>query len=266
MKHVFLTLLLSAIGFLSGTQNANFDLKKTEKTLVKISDGLYASKFEVSNKQYADFLNYLKQNNQTEKLNIAQVDSANWNVFSNNENPFTKYYHAHPAYNNYPIVNISYEAANLYCDWLTEQYNAGKKKKYRKVKFRLPTEEEWMIAAKGGVQEAIYPWEGNDFLSKNGEPRCNLKADPNNKYGNASRYGDNADVTAPVNSYWPNAFGIFNMSGNVSEMISFKGKTKGGSWMDGQEAIKIESVGEYADKDRNRAAIGFRYFMEIIEK
>ena len=55
------------------------------------------------------------------------------------------------------------------------------------------------------------------------------------------------------------------MSGNVAEMISTKGKTKGGSWTDNQEALKIESTGEFKEGDAKRTSIGFRYFMDIVE-
>ena len=55
------------------------------------------------------------------------------------------------------------------------------------------------------------------------------------------------------------------MSGNVAEMLLEKGKTKGGSWQDSEEAMKIENDGKYGTYDTPRPTIGFRYFMEVIE-
>ena len=43
-----------------------------------------------------------------------------------------------------------------------------------KVKFRLPTEEEWIIAAQGGNNSAIYPWQGNELKNKKGKFMCNF--------------------------------------------------------------------------------------------
>jgi formylglycine-generating enzyme required for sulfatase activity len=266
MKQLFFTTVFSVLVASVFAQQSNFKRKDVEKSLVKINESLFASKYEVTNKQYTDFLLFLKQNNMKEQLNVAQIDSANWNKINDKEHPYVKYYHSHPAYNNYPLVNVSFEAALLYCDWLTQQYNSSKRKKYKKVKFRLPTEQEWIIAAKAGDQASVYAWSGNEFKNKKGEYRCNFKGDPNNKMGNASINSDRADVTATVNAYWPNSFGLYNMTGNVAEMIANKGITKGGSWLDNQEALKIESTGEYKDGDSKRISIGFRYFMEIIEE
>ena len=52
---------------------------------------------------------------------------------------------------------------------------------------------------------------------------------------------DGAVFTAPVGAYWPNDLGIYNMSGNVAEMISEKGVTKGGSYKDKTDGLKIDA-------------------------
>jgi hypothetical protein len=66
-------------------------------------------------------------------------------------------YHSHPGYDLYPAVNISAEAANLYCAWLTEKYNEKPNGKFKKVTFRIPTEKEWK---KLGLRRKLYPDEG----------------------------------------------------------------------------------------------------------
>ena len=84
-------------------------------------DAFIMQKTEVTNKQYREFLNHLKSNNEVEKIKIAQIDSVQWQIHGQYNTPYVEYYHAHPAYDNYPVVNISTEAARLYCDWLSEK-------------------------------------------------------------------------------------------------------------------------------------------------
>jgi formylglycine-generating enzyme required for sulfatase activity len=54
-----------------------------------------------------------------------------------------------------------------------------------------------------------------------------------------------ADITAPVLNYWPNAYGLFCMTGNVREMVQEEGFTKGGSWFDPGGECTIEFRNTY---------------------
>ncbi|MEZ5174394.1 MAG: SUMF1/EgtB/PvdO family nonheme iron enzyme [Bacteroidia bacterium] len=239
------------------------DIKEINKSFVKISEGLYASKYEVSNMQYLTYLNYLRQSDDSSLLALAQIDTSNWNRSAAFNEPYVHYYHSHPAYQNYPVVNISYEAANKYCEWLTKQYNAASGKKFEKVLFRLPTEKEWITAAQAGDNNAMYPWKGEYLRNKSGQVLCNYKREMTDTLAIEGKNMASADVTAPVNSYWKNSYGLFNMSGNVAEMVDEKGIAKGGSWLYGPEFLKVDQVQEY-DGDA-QTYIGFRYFVEIIE-
>ena len=67
---------------------------------------------------------------------------------------------------------------------------------------------------------------------------------------------------APVESYFPNDIGLYDVVGNVAEMIDEKGKACGGSWNHSAEESTILSVNEYEHADSNT---GFRVFMEVIE-
>ena len=78
----------------------------------------------------------------------------------------------------------------------------------------------------------------------------------------AGKLNEDADVTAPVQSYWANKYGIYNLSGNVAEMIADKGRAVGGSWDDPAASVTTESEVTF---DKPRPTIGFRVFMEIIE-
>lgn len=268
-KQILRTASIIIIGLflISGKDNNYmFDAKYLEKSVTKISDNLYAGKFEVSNAMYNQFLNELKRLSLNEDLKICQIDSMGWIADKQHYiEPFVALYHKHPEYYNYPVVNISYEAANLFCKFITDSYNTDNTRKFKKVIFRLPTEEEWMIAAKAGHPNNKYA-NGNFIGADDGEVFYNFDASiyfknlVNKKKSTAIYFP--SDFLMPCQSYKANDFGLYNMSGNAAEMISVKGITKGGSMIDYEEALKIESKGTY---EKSACNIGFRYFMEVVK-
>ena len=265
MKMIVLTVLCATSFFAFKTTSYKFNIKEIDKSVVKITSDLYASKTEVTNYEYAKFLSSLKENKDDKALAQARIDSMNWKLVTSTYEPYANNYHTHDAYLKYPVVNISYAAAELYCKWLTEEYNKTPSRKFQKVVFRLPSEMEWVMAAKGGNPKALYPWEGTSLKDKKGNNRSNFFRESKLEMGEPGHLTDDADVTAPALSYAPNGFGLYNMSGNVAEMVAEKGKTKGGSWFDDVEYIAIDSPQNPKTFYAPSPTVGFRYFMEIIE-
>jgi hypothetical protein len=74
--------------------------------------------------------------------------------------------------------------------------------------------------------------------------------------------GDGFGMMAPVECYFPNDFGLYDVVGNVAEMIDQEGKACGGSWMQVPGESTILSISGY---DKPNAWTGFRVFMEVIE-
>ena len=238
----------------------------------------YIGKFEVSNTEYRAFLNSLKASGDMDALAIAQIDSSRWSEGLAHATPFTNYYHSHPAYTEYPAVNIPHEGAVLYCDWLTKKYRE-ENPEGPKVTFRLPAKEEWIRAARPEKIYTPYPWGNNYVRDGKGRFLANFKlvGEENLRYDLETKtyklmpynFGDLAPsnltedvvtIVAPVKSFLPTEEGIHNQSGNVAEMISDPAIVMGGSWRNTGYDIRIESEMENTAPAPH---IGFRVVMEV---
>lgn len=272
--------------------------RSLEKSMKKVGDKLYAAETELSNAQYEAFLEDLLKNKDFDQLASCRTVKTDWvsllpkELQNLPENQIFE--HGHPDGPNFPVQNISHDAAQRYCAWITKVYNASpEKKKYKKVLFRLPTEDEWKTAARCGRKDVPYPWggyyvrnakgcylgnynatepcgdckgqtspatAGTDVLPLNEPQKADSPAAAKQAIGSSN---DGGFFPVAVTSYFPNDFGLYTMSGNVAEMISEPGKTKGGSWQDIPYYGQIDTVKPFTGPS---PAVGFRVFMEVIEE
>jgi len=107
-----------------------------------------------------------------------------------------------PAEENHPVVHVSWNDAVAYCQWLSEE---------RDGLFRLPTEAEWEYACRAGTATPF----------STGENLTTWQANYNGDYPYRDfPRGANRGNTVPVDAFKPNAFGLFNMHGNVWQWCS----------------------------------------------
>ena len=203
-------------------------------------------------------------------------------AYSMNED-YARNYFSSPAYDNYPVVGVSWRQARAFCVWRSNMLNNYLEDIHYSTlnDFRLPTESEWEFAARGGIQAQSYPWGGPYVRNPNG---CFLA----NYEPLKGAYDDDGGVkTLMVGHYAPNDYGLYDMAGNVSEWcldafnestyivanaqtpyynynakdedpLAMKRKViRGGSWKDQKYFIQVQTR-DFEFMDTAKCYIGFR--------
>eukprot|EP00218_Dolichomastix_sp_CCMP3274_P000318 CAMPEP_0170159130 /NCGR_PEP_ID=MMETSP0033_2-20121228/69976_1 /TAXON_ID=195969 /ORGANISM="Dolichomastix tenuilepis, Strain CCMP3274" /LENGTH=414 /DNA_ID=CAMNT_0010396597 /DNA_START=212 /DNA_END=1456 /DNA_ORIENTATION=- len=195
--------------------------------------------------------------------------------YSYNE-PMHNDYFWHDAYNDYPVVGVTWKQAKAFCEWRTLKKNIYRKERKRHMinKFRLPSEAEWEYAARGGLEGATYPWGGPYTMNDRGCFLANFKP----LRGNYA--ADQALYTVEADAYEPNDFNLYNMAGNVAEWtassydpssyeymstmspnvndtLNARKVIRGGSWKDVEYFLQV-STRDFEYRDSARSYIGFR--------
>jgi gliding motility-associated lipoprotein GldK len=147
-----------------------------------------------------------------EKVKIYP-DTLTWvrdYAYSYNE-PMTRNYFWHPAFDDYPVVGINWKMSKAFCYWRSKLWDMYGETDENTEDFRLPTEHEWEYAARGGRDEAPYPW--GAYYTRNAKG-CLLA---NFKPGRGNYPEDGGLYTVKADGYYPNDFGLYCMAGNVAE-------------------------------------------------
>jgi len=130
--------------------------------------------------------------------------------------PMTKNYFWHNAYDNYPVVGVTWTQAKAFSVWRTQIYHSWLEANGDLFvnDFRLPLESEWERAARGDLEQSQFPWGGPYIRNASGCFLANFKP-MRGRY-----FEDGGFHTVKVYSYNPNGFGLYCMAGNVAEWCS----------------------------------------------
>ncbi|MGZ3814842.1 MAG: SUMF1/EgtB/PvdO family nonheme iron enzyme, partial [Mucilaginibacter sp.] len=294
----------------SGDQDVTYDYNNVRRRVTVPS--FYMDETEVSNQDWLDYLHWIGVTfpDDHELYYNAMPDTLVWRRPLSYNDPYVENYLRHPAFNDYPVVGVSWDQAQDYCVWRTDRMNenilretgrlaswkdksgAGKGKQtaaapankdpfntdiylngqYKgqgidgkkmlvdispnakaptgtkggklpvrpariedgilKQAYRLPSEAEWEYAALSLVgntefenidNNKVYPWNGLGVRSAKQKTRgmimANFKRGLGDNMGVGGYLNDKADITAPVRSFPPNDFGLYQMAGNVNEWV-----------------------------------------------
>lgn len=244
---------------------------------------------EITNNEYRQFTQNIQESSEIDLptgYSIADLipDTTVWTKDYTHHmgDPFVVYYWSHPAFDDYPVVGVDWNAATYFCDWRTSYLNRWRTDNQLPVmpNFRLPSEAEWEYAARGGRDMAKYPW-GNPYVRN--AKGCLLA---NFKPGRGNYFDDGFAYTSPIGTYFANEYGLYDMSGNVAEWcqdaynpsampltwdlnptyfdpnVPLK-VIRGGSWKD--IAYYLETgTRAFEHQDSTRSSIGFRCAMTYL--
>ncbi|MCC5919275.1 MAG: SUMF1/EgtB/PvdO family nonheme iron enzyme [Cyclobacteriaceae bacterium] len=251
--------------------------------------GFYMDETEITNNKYRQYMDAMLEDSVSSLgedfiMENYYPDTTVWSRdFTHHMGePMTEYYYFHPAFDDYPVVGVSWKAARHFSQWRTEflnDYRTGEGL-FKMPDFRLPSEAEWEYAAKGGRDNAKYPWGGPYIRNQKGCLLANFKP------GRGNYFDDGFSYTAPVGEFLANDFGLYDMAGNVSEWCqdaydasavplawdlnpTFNDDNnplkvhRGGSWKDIAYFLETGTK-NFEHEDSTRSYIGFRCAMTYL--
>jgi formylglycine-generating enzyme required for sulfatase activity len=243
MKKILISILVCTIPFFLQAQNFY--------GMSKVEDNLWVDNTEITVNEYRQFINALPEDKKKDYLPDTSVVTAI-------DSSLARFYFTHPAYDDYPIVGISFSQAIGFCGWRSELYNSTHKEK---VRFMLPSMTQWLKLSYYENVESSYAGNIQDPVVPNTKQELKYFK----KNGFLSNCANCRDTNLPFTISAEHCYGhkLKGLAGNVAEM-TFEGYVIGGSWFHKDDFCK---------KDRKipqqsnvpTAWMGFRFVLSIIE-
>ena len=229
MKEIIILAFLAAqvVGNFSPKISADFRPPGT----VEIVDNFFYDKGEIRNDDWREYVEDLKETygEQSESYLKALPDTKVWHKPGLNMEVYEETYFSHPAYNDYPVVGITHEQATAYCAWrtmaVTKMMARLNMETTTTFQYRLPTQTEWELVAAAGYNKRQMKQVLKQKDKHGGKARFyNMRYTDHEEYNMA-----HSSPCATVN-YLPNKYGVYNIYGNIAEMVSDPGVAMGGSY------------------------------------
>ncbi len=224
-----------------------------KESFVKVKDRVYACKYETTNGDYQVFFADISNRRPSLTRTLLQ-DTAKWANALDSNLSWQKNYHKDKKYANYPLLNISYDQAYFYCNWITQMYHTNPNRPFKKVVFRLPKREEWNLAVYGTNPNDTFPW-GASYLPL-----------PKKMKINNGNYKKPHLKPVDAKGYQQGKLGLYHAFGNVSEMINQRGDCIGGNFSSDPYFFRRDAPNEFYPAYVPCPLVGLRVFMEVIEE
>ncbi|MGH8212494.1 MAG: SUMF1/EgtB/PvdO family nonheme iron enzyme, partial [Rhodanobacteraceae bacterium] len=244
---------------------------------VDIAKGFAMARTEVTVAQFREFVRASGYTPDSDRLGGASVyDEASGRMQVEADADWRDDYSGNRARDNDPVVNVSWNDARAYAQWLSQR--TGKN-------YRLPTEAEFEYAERGGTGTAYWWGDGTPSRLPENLTGSGDRSPSHRSWSNAFKgYDDGWWGPAPVMSFAANPFGLYDVGGNVSEWVAdcwhdnyTRAPRDGGAWVNpgcAQRVVRGGSWGSAPDQDRSafrQAAsvdsrsgrVGFRVVREL---
>ncbi|RDI97073.1 formylglycine-generating enzyme family protein [Dyella solisilvae] len=250
---------------------------ETPQHQVAISKGFALSRTAITVGQFREFVRASGYQPDSVKLGGASVYDEGTGAMRDDSNAtWQDDYVGHNADSRLPVVNVSWNDAKAYADWLSQR--TGKT-------FRLPSEAEFEYALRGGTGSRYWWGDGNPTGKVENLTGGNDRSPSGRRWSNAfPGYRDGYWGPAPVMSFSPNPFGLYDMGGNVSEWVQdcwhesyLRAPRDGSAWVNPGCSVRVVRGGSWGSSpDQVRSAyrqgvdasvrsgrVGFRVLREL---
>ena len=248
---------------------------------VEIVDTFFYDATEINNGDWREYLSYLEVNEgkDSDIYKYAVPDTTVWEIEVGFNSPFVETYFSHPSYTKYPVVGVTQKQAMDYCTWRTHAVKLMLKENDfdgpKDLKYRLPSKYEWALIANAGYDKKSKKIQQKHLVQlKNAGYNSSTLMEAHMKYEDRDRitsdgfnsYGYDVIAKDPVSvkALLPNKLGVYNIYGNVAEMVIEPGVAMGGSYDHFYE--DIVPTNKEIKYDGPQKWLGFRCVCEVTQK